>query len=88
MEIINNYFFLFKEFCRIPAIHHGEVMGQKESLLVPHGFRASVKCFALHKISSSFPMRCYKGEWSHIPKCSLGKFIIKIYHMSDRDVLQ
>ena len=68
--------FISIEFCRIPAIHHGEVKGQKESLLVPHGFRASVQCFALHRISSMFPMRCFKGEWSHIPKCNLGKCIL------------
>ena len=66
---------LFSEFCRIPSVTNGEVIGQKEHLVVPDGFRAYVKCFPLHKISSKHPMTCDKGKWKRIPRCTLGLYM-------------
>ena len=60
------------EYCRVPGVRNGNVVGQKRNLLVPDGFRMSVKCFPLHKISRNKPMTCRKGVWKNIPTCTLG----------------
>ncbi|XP_069497596.1 coagulation factor XIII B chain-like isoform X2 [Ambystoma mexicanum] len=54
--------------CEPPSIDHGSIVNLRSSYA--HGTTVKLSCDSGYKLSTQSEPRCWKGNWSDLPKCS------------------